>query len=535
MSTSAGSVALTRAHFVAELRRRGFRRPTTADLEAHDESIVAHLRGDDLRENLKGRLSKKIRKLIATIGEGRRDALESTLAESNDLWFGDVSSGEGTDAVLIELNGNFPFVQPSVRPRLDFPMSWHRNGDGTMCLYPPDERSGLPWLNPDDLLGLVSRWLYESKAGWSGDLPMLDIEAYVPISKTEFRMVVYGDLDGLEWVRFRADRRVIRLVGAGRCPEGPRFEDSGVFSDAYGYVADIGSPEVPPRTWDDIVSLLGDQATEVSQAISRKEIRVLLLRYARGGIAAVLALAVAPAEDGTGVTVASLSAASENVRDLVLRAGFDAPHLASKNVLVVGMGAVGSFIADSLARAGVGSLRVMDFQRVTPGNLVRHLATDGHVGLPKVLAVRDVIEDRRFNRTRVEPIVGGIFSIDQAAEAVRAHDLIIDATADGTVTALLHHAALTEGAHVLSACLKENGQIARVDVLPPLDEGSPIPTPVASLPSEVPVAYESGCYSAVSLTPHAAVIEAASLATRFAIAMLMGRSIDPAGAERDYR
>lgn len=203
-------------------------------------------------------------------------------------------------------------------------------------------------------------------------------------------------------------------------------------------------------------------------------------------------------------------------------------------MIVIGAGAVGSHVADSLARAGVGFLALADHDRIRPGNLVRHIATDQHVGWAKVAAVRDVIVSRHFNVTEVDAIAGGLVNLDAARDVVNGYDLVIDATANGSVTAMLHHAAKAAGAHVLSVCLKENGQVARVDILPPL-AGDPIPQPSPSPASETPLAYESGCFSAVSLTPHAAVIEAASLAARHAIALLTAQPINAAGTERDYR
>ena len=60
-------------------------------------------------------------------------------------------------------------------------------------------------------------------------------------------------------------------------------------------------------------------------------------------------------------------------------------RLASCRVLVAGLGAVGSYAVEGLARAGVGSLRLVDFDVVQPSNINRQLyAMDSTVGKPKV-------------------------------------------------------------------------------------------------------------------------------------------------------
>jgi tRNA A37 threonylcarbamoyladenosine dehydratase len=72
--------------------------------------------------------------------------------------------------------------------------------------------------------------------------------------------------------------------------------------------------------------------------------------------------------------------------------GADGLHrLQNSNVLVVGMGGVGSFTAEFLCRAGVGSMTIADGDRVDPSNKNRQIvALDSTVNLPKadVMATR---------------------------------------------------------------------------------------------------------------------------------------------------
>lgn len=66
-------------------------------------------------------------------------------------------------------------------------------------------------------------------------------------------------------------------------------------------------------------------------------------------------------------------------------------HLASSTVAVVGVGGVGAYAAEMLARAGVGHLVLLDCDVVSPSDKNRQLlATDSNMGRVKV----DVIEDR---------------------------------------------------------------------------------------------------------------------------------------------
>lgn len=60
-------------------------------------------------------------------------------------------------------------------------------------------------------------------------------------------------------------------------------------------------------------------------------------------------------------------------------------RLKKANVLVVGLGGVGSFAAEFLARAGVGNMTIVDGDVVDITNINRQLpALHSTVGLPKV-------------------------------------------------------------------------------------------------------------------------------------------------------
>lgn len=69
-------------------------------------------------------------------------------------------------------------------------------------------------------------------------------------------------------------------------------------------------------------------------------------------------------------------------------------RLHAARVLVVGLGAVGSYAVEGLARAGVGNLRLVDFDVVQPSNINRQLyALESTVGRPKCDVARDRVLD----------------------------------------------------------------------------------------------------------------------------------------------
>jgi tRNA threonylcarbamoyladenosine dehydratase len=69
-----------------------------------------------------------------------------------------------------------------------------------------------------------------------------------------------------------------------------------------------------------------------------------------------------------------------------------AGRIRQSHVAVVGVGGVGSWAAESLARSGVGKLSLIDFDQVAESNVNRQIhATEATFGQAKVVAMRDRI------------------------------------------------------------------------------------------------------------------------------------------------
>lgn len=83
--------------------------------------------------------------------------------------------------------------------------------------------------------------------------------------------------------------------------------------------------------------------------------------------------------------------------------------LQNASVAVAGLGGLGSNIAVSLARSGVGHLFLVDFDVVDVTNLNRQMYLIPHLGMPKTDALRDILAqinpwlDVRTRQVRVTP------------------------------------------------------------------------------------------------------------------------------------
>ncbi|MEE4380051.1 MAG: tRNA threonylcarbamoyladenosine dehydratase [Candidatus Competibacteraceae bacterium] len=140
--------------------------------------------------------------------------------------------------------------------------------------------------------------------------------------------------------------------------------------------------------------------------------------------------------------------------------------LQRKHVLVAGLGGVGSYAAEALARAGIGCLTLLDHDTVSPSNINRQLvALQSTIGQPKV----DVMAARlRDINPALQLIIQRDFLQASAAEAfitAGGYDFVADCIDSIACKAALVAASLHHGTPVISAMGAGNRlEVSRVQV-----------------------------------------------------------------------
>ena len=139
-------------------------------------------------------------------------------------------------------------------------------------------------------------------------------------------------------------------------------------------------------------------------------------------------------------------------------------RLANSRVLLVGCGALGCVIADSMVRAGVGHLRIVDRDFVELSNLQRQVLFDEQDvadHLPKAIAA-----ERRLRRVNsevvVEPIVADVDHTNIQEFALGA-TLILDGTDNFEIRYLINDLSLETGTPwIFTGCTGSTGQVMPV-------------------------------------------------------------------------
>lgn len=148
-------------------------------------------------------------------------------------------------------------------------------------------------------------------------------------------------------------------------------------------------------------------------------------------------------------------------------------NIKSKKIALIGLGAIGSMVATSLAHTGVSKFGLWDFDLVEPGNICRSSYSIKNIGESKVNAIASTIRSiNPFIKTRTiqthghwlthdvnhTTFIGGSFyaninynNQDEAAKELEGYDLIIDSTGSNEMLHFLSYAA--PNADIISLCI----------------------------------------------------------------------------------
>lgn len=462
---------------------------------------------------------------IRAFRESYLEALAETgfdVHSSTEAWIEIEIDGYGRPVPLeVTIPGGFPFVPPKVRP-LDGPAdtSWHREPTGHLCLYTNVDAGDLPWTDPNVLIDRVRQWFRRDAEGWHDEPPDLDLARYWPAHPSG-DLILYGDdlVEGVAQVRADKTRAAGTVMLLRNGPSKGRRTTP-------AYVVDLGDLARPPRTWDDL-KLLVDNRTgattsrRIVRDVERRRIEYLFLKYRRAAYEDVVGLRLT----NNSPRLAAVSVAHQGEGTLWLRAGFDVEAWRARRVALVGLGAVGSSVADLLCRAGVSRLALVDDDSMRPGNAIRHLTGLAAVGKPKIEAVRDKLVARHLiDQDHVETIQDRVGPAPILVERIfTGNDLVIEATGSEQIAALIKHAANATGTPAISVRLHRDGEVVRVERWNGEgSEESPFEIPQRHRPDR-PELREGGCGDPVSPTPMWAVTTAGGISLAVASDLISGR------------
>lgn len=137
--------------------------------------------------------------------------------------------------------------------------------------------------------------------------------------------------------------------------------------------------------------------------------------------------------------------------------------LLAANVLVIGLGGLGSPVAMYLAAAGVGQLTLVDFDVVDLSNLQRQIVHSTHrVGQNKAFSAAQTL--RELNPDVRITCVEKMLDVELLPELVKSHTLVMDCTDNFTTRFAINAACVQARVPLVSgAAIRLEGQVAVFD------------------------------------------------------------------------
>lgn len=413
----------------------------------------------------------------------------------------------------------------------------HCTLDGFVCLW-REGAASREWETVDGLFSRIKAWCEKAKNGWKDD--DLPFDAYLNFKSKRALMVAFdfeslqtsvGGWGGLAGV-ISENQKLLNLW--------PRSVSSpGELPGLWFRVGQLEAP--PPRNLAELPQHLNrSQRKGLERALSRRRsaggpqargaVDIILFAWERQERTDLLIMAC----QGTGdnVDAAALVAEPNDDRSLRLRAGPDAEILKGCRAVLFGAGALGGHVAVTLASSGIESLRVVDRDVLSPGNIVRHVAGHDQVGGPKVSGVQAVIGNHA-PWAEVEPVVPPVNPIGprEIAQLIEDADVVIDATGNDAFMYPVAQVAAELGKPLVSGALYRGGFVGRVrrkalDTDASIND-RPDSTDYPVIPagdSKVDLAEpDLGCSAPVNNAPPASVLACASLIAQAVIDVLTER------------
>ncbi|MDR0852304.1 MAG: ThiF family adenylyltransferase [Clostridiales Family XIII bacterium] len=196
--------------------------------------------------------------------------------------------------------------------------------------------------------------------------------------------------------------------------------------------------------------------------------------------------------------------------------------LLRSSVTIIGLGALGSVIAEELARAGVGNLRLADRDYVERSNLARqamYTEKDADEQLPKAIAAANHIAEINPD-VATEPIIADVNASNIESLVIGA-DVVLDGSDNFELRALINEACVKHGIPwIYGGAIAADGAV--MPILPGKGPCFHCITPTVPTPGAYPTCATAGI---INMTSHTiASIEAAE-----AIKIIVGNPGDEAG------
>ena len=252
------------------------------------------------------------------------------------------------------------------------------------------------------------------------------------------------------------------------------------FHDGKGFLRELAKAVPDGDSWAIVSSALGVQLTQAESHFfglrypgRQSEVEWLILWMPRGKRKGRLLIK----EEGMkrkefeGFPIFRLSVHSVRPSHIHFRnTGVIDNSVKNKTVALIGLGALGSSVAELLAKAGVGKFRLCDTDRLSTGNVARHVGGVDEFGAWKTRVVmKRLLEINPFIRFEKEDVITGsaVGSLEKLSAFIKPADVIISTVADEGVESVINQIGVIDRKVIIYGRALRRASMGRVFLVRP--------------------------------------------------------------------
>lgn len=406
--------------------------------------------------------------------ESRRllEALQSEMIKNgfdpidNDklIWRGPISNHfEGiteSKTMDIQFRDGWPFRHPRVIVKGI--QKKHVNEEGVVCLW-SEHNASMEWLSFEGIQNKIEKWCEKAKNHFVDSDRSLDAHLYFEKSIKNLAIVNISELINQNI----SDGYIQNIYGKRDANKNLHIKKIRKKGDLRGVLYFRSRIKVPPKNLKLFRECL--HSTQISHfdnlimqfkknKFNNSPCFIVLVwssgKYLDG-------LCIGLVRDLNRVSAVALVIAPNDHETLVMRNKEYFDVLENKNIVLFGVGSVGSYLTTLLVKTGLKNITLVDSDTLRPGNIIRHYASKKYVGEEKVKATKNIIYELS-NNTIVDIINQQLWEEDELVSICKTADLIVDVTGNNAFSFHLSKVLYKNSLDLIHVSLYNGGNIGRL-------------------------------------------------------------------------
>lgn len=408
----------------------------------------------------------------------------------------------------------------------------HVNNVGEVCLW-AESNSSMEWCSFSGIESRIKRWCEKANSQFTEADRSLDAHLYY-----ENAIPNLGLIDFEQFIdKYTRDGYIQKIFGTPDKYNNLNINKESNTGDVTGILYYLSNIDTPPSN----IYTFRDCLNPVQKRNFRKIIKEIeknnrnaknfvILIWPSGSYYNALCLHLKLVNKK--VLASAMIIAPNNSKIISMRAGKNYNIFLKQDIVLFGIGSVGSHLGYLLVKAGLGKIRLIDGGLLRPGNIIRHFCSYEYKSRKKVEAFAETIK-HHTSWTEITKYGTDKWSNEDIHDVCKNSSLIIDATGNSAFSMHLSSIAYYYSFKLLQLALYRGGTVGRIRYQNKQEEwpiysrrSSSSIFPIIPPTENNYIGLETGCSSPVNNAPLSSIVKVSSSAVQLVSKIISGSIIN---------